>query len=422
MTPKHFSKNYGELFSLYIFGGVVTFAGADSIPEVLNNTTAFSFGRGVNKQTTPIDDIVIPFFRNNKPPRINQLAREMSSKANSNNVSKIQKELLFIIENFFGNCEEPKVFSNIHDTIVQIMAKLTINLALGQECAQFEDLVSIFAELATITLRMKFVPPILSFIHPSVHKYFVSLPLKNAIDRHKNIFIQRCKPIVEERILQRKKLGEKYIRKDDIFDYFINELQLDFVDDKFMDYFYVHVYLLIYASNNTTTKFFASTFYDYCGRPELWKELYEEQLKIHNESNGNLGIDDVDKMVKLDCFVKESFRHSADIASLPHIVNADSYTFSNGATIPKDRDVFLYMQDINFNNKFYGETSDDFQPKRGKHACPGRVYAVNVIKILLHEAILKYKIRTESGKIELPKIISCFSTSSESSLIFENRN
>ncbi|CAG8619499.1 11406_t:CDS:2, partial [Gigaspora rosea] len=330
---------YGEPFSLYIFGGVVTFAGVDSMFEVVNNTTAFSFGK--NTQTAPIDKIVTPFFRNNQPPRLNQLVREMSSKAKSSNVPRIQKELLFLIEKFFGNCEEPKVFRNIHDTIVQMIAIFTINMALGQ---------------------------------------------------------------------------------DDIFDYFINELQpLDFADDKFMDYLSVHVYLLIYASNLTITKHLTSVLFDYGGRPELWKELYEEQLKIHNELNGNLNIDDVNKMIKLDCFIKESFRHSADIVM--------------ETTVPRDRDVILYMQDTNFNNKFYGETSDDFQPKRhitsysdgnivyssstkidnsfmffgsGKHACPGRFYAVNIIKIFLHEMILKYNIRTKSGKIEPPKIISCF--------------
>ncbi|CAG8581233.1 22976_t:CDS:2, partial [Gigaspora margarita] len=338
---KTFLKESCEPFSLYIFGGVVTFAGVDSIPEVLKDTTtALVLKRECKRFMFPLSNIVNQFFSNNLPPRVKQLAREISSKANIK-VSRMQKELLFEIEQFFGNCKEPKVFRNIHDTMARIMAKFTINLALGKECAQFEDFVPIFAELANMTLKMKFVPPILSFIHPSLHGYFVSLPLRNAIDRHKNIFIQRCKPIVEERILQRKKL-----------------------------------------------------------------------------------------------------------AGLPHIMIADSYTFSNGTTIPRGRDIYLYIKDTNFNNKFYGETSDDFQPKRhitsysdgkivhppttkldnsfivfggGKHACPGRFYAVNIIKIFLHESILRYNIRTESGKIEPPKIISCFSSSSESGLVFENQ-
>ncbi|CAG8708471.1 7619_t:CDS:1, partial [Scutellospora calospora] len=34
----------------------------------------------------------------------------------------------------------------------------------------------------------------------------------------------------------------------------------------------------------------------------------------------------------------------------------------------------------------------------GKHACPGRFLAVNEVKMILHKIMLKYNIRTESGK------------------------
>ncbi|CAG8797425.1 25797_t:CDS:1, partial [Gigaspora rosea] len=42
------------------------------------------------------------------------------------------------------------------------------------------------------------------------------LPLKfgwNPITQHRDLFVQRCKQIIEERIHQRKELGEKYIQQ-----------------------------------------------------------------------------------------------------------------------------------------------------------------------------------------------------------------
>ncbi|CAG8760081.1 6626_t:CDS:2, partial [Ambispora leptoticha] len=159
-------------------------------------------------------------------------------------------------------------------------------------------------------------------------------------------------------------------------------------DDKFMDELFGQLYLLVFAAISTTSRFLSFALFDYAGRPELWDEIYEEQLKIHNESNGILTINDIQKMVKLDCFLKESFRYSSDIASLGHTMTKDSYTFSNGTTIPKD---------TAFSSKFYGDTAHNFQPKRhitsysngkvihspatkvdrslltfggGKHACP----------------------------------------------------
>ncbi|KAF0486230.1 cytochrome P450 [Gigaspora margarita] len=98
----------------------------------------------------------------------------------------------------------------------------------------------------------------------------------------------------------------------------------------------------VFVSITTTSRTLSFAVFDYAGRPELWNELYEELLKIYNESNDYLSTEDVNtKMVKLDCFLKESFRYSSDIAILPHTVVGDSYTFGNGTTIPKDRDVYL---------------------------------------------------------------------------------
>ncbi|RIB00107.1 hypothetical protein C2G38_1994680, partial [Gigaspora rosea] len=58
----------------------------------------------------------------------------------------------------------------------------------------------------------------------------------------------------------------------------------------------------------------------------------------------------------------------------------------------------------------------------GKHACPGRFFAVNEIKICLHKLILKYNIKTESGKIVSPIKIFTYKLPPIAGLIFENRN
>ncbi|CAG8692551.1 448_t:CDS:2, partial [Gigaspora rosea] len=407
---------YGDPFSLYIFGNVVTFAGADIIPEVLKNSDVFDFYTGLNK-IFPIHVVFKQFMKNYSSTYTARMVQEQISNKLNIYTSRLQKELLLGIEKFFGNS----------------------NVILGEECAQFDDIVASFALVEKEIQKMRYIPPILLFIHPSLHQFFVMLPLRfgwNPISRHRDLFVQRCKPIIEERIRQRKELGEKYIQKEDILDFYISESETHVVDDKYLDNLFGELYNIVFASVSTTS------------RPELWNELYEEQLKIHNESNGgNLSIEDVNKMVKLDCFVKESLRHSADIAIIPHTVMSDSFTFSNGITVPKDRDIYLYMKDSAFSNKFFGETSNEFQPKRhmtsfsngkivhspatkvdksfmmfggGKRACPGRFFAINEIKMCLHKLILRYNIRTESGKIVPPKIKTSTYVPSDSGLIFEN--
>ncbi|CAG8476605.1 20467_t:CDS:10 [Gigaspora margarita] len=413
---KECKEKYGEPFSLYVFGSVRTFTGVDSTPEVLRNSDVFDFNTGVNK-TFPFIDM-FKQFTDFKPSYMARVVHEHVSGKISVYTSRMQKELVSEIEKFIGDCKEPKFVGNIQETLSRIIAKPVANVLLGEEGANFEDIIVSFTTAERALNKMRFAPEFLLYIHPSLYKFISMLPLKfgwNPITQHRDIFVQHCKPIIEERICQRKKLGEKYIQKEDLLDFFISESGKDIIDDNLLNHLFGVIYRLVFAGIN------------YGGRPELWNELYEEQLKIHHESNGYLSTEDVNKkMVKLDCFLKESFRHSIDIAMLPHTVI-----------------------DTAFNNKLFGETSNEFQPKRhitsfsngktvhspatkvdrsfitfggGKHACPGRFFAVNEIKICLHKLILKYNIRTESGKIVPPITMSSFKMLPRAGLTFENRN
>ncbi|CAG8440909.1 10162_t:CDS:10 [Cetraspora pellucida] len=439
-------EKYGEPFSLYVFGSVRTFTGVENSVEVLKNDS-FDFHAAINKD-------VFNQFKKLDPVYTSRVIREQISGKLDVYISRIQSELLFGIEKYFGDCKEPKTFRNIQHMLGLIVAKTVANVIIGEEVAQFEDIITSFAMVERGLTKMRFIPPILTFISLSLNAKFLTLPLKfgwNPISRHRDIFVKRYKPIVEERIRQRKKLGEKYIQKEDLLDFFLNEphYKTDIVDDKYMDGLFAQLYAIVFASTSSTSKALAFALFDYGGRPELWNEIYEEQLKIYNDSNGNLSVEDVHKMVKLDCFLRESFRHSSNIAGLMHLFTGDSFTFSNGTTIPKDRLVFVYTRDTAFSDKFYGETANDFQPKRhitsryngkivhtpaakvdrslltfgvGKRACPGRLFAVNGIKLCLHKLILKYNIRTESGKVDPPRRFSALTLPPISGLVFENRN
>ncbi|RIB23040.1 cytochrome P450 [Gigaspora rosea] len=429
---KEYRKKYGEPFSLYVFGSVTTFTGVDSTPEVLRNSDVFDFNTGSNK-LFPIAD-VFKKFTDCTPSYMSRVVHEHVSGKISVYTSRMQKELVSGIEKFIGDCKEPKVIGNIKETMSRIVAKPIANVILGDEGAKFEDIIVSFTTPERELEKMRFAPGFLLFI-PSIYKFITMIPLKfgwNPLTQRRDLFVQLCKPIIEERICQRKQLGEKYIQKDDLLDCFLSDSGTDVIDKS------------NFNLENQSNKL------DYGRRPELRNELYEEQLKIHNESNGYLSTEDVNKkMIKLDCFLKESFRYSSDIATLPHTVVGDSYTFSNGTTVPKDRDVYLYSNDIAFNNKFFRETSNEFQSKRhitsfsnsttvhspatkvdrsfitfegGKHACPGRFFAVNEIKMCLHKLILKYNISTESGKIVSPITMSSFKVLPSVGLTFENRN
>jgi hypothetical protein len=50
-----------------------------------------------------------------------------------------------------------------------------------------------------------------------------------------------------------------------------------------------------------------------------------------------------------------------------------------------------------------------------------RFFAISETKLFLHKIILKYKVSTESGKIEDKIFVGPFTSPSEGGLVFENR-
>jgi cytochrome P450 len=57
----------------------------------------------------------------------------------------------------------------------------------------------------------------------------------------------------------------------------------------------------------------------------------------------------------------------------------------------------------------------------GKHACPGRQFAMNVIKFALHYLLLNYDIKKVSNEKIRPKCFGPYKVPSKEGLIFENK-
>jgi cytochrome P450 len=140
------------------------------------------------------------------------------------------------------------------------------------------------------------------------------------------------------------------------------------------------------------------------------------------------------KMKKLDSFVKESFRMNMASGGIS-IVQANiamtfrkvmkSFTFSNGVTLPAGATLATAGGAIQYDDAIY-PNAKEFRPFRfselreregesaklhsvntspeylvfghGEHACPGRFFAVNEVKLMLAFILLRYDIKTETGK------------------------
>ncbi|CAG8545575.1 12710_t:CDS:10 [Funneliformis mosseae] len=407
---KECKGQYGDCFSIYVFGRVITIAARSSLNEVFKNHEDFG-------STVPES---IPFHKlflysnglSKEVLRFNaKITREEISAKFDVYAPIIQKYISKGIDKWIGNCE---VFYDTWMRANNIIALLIANILVGEKAAT-HDLVNSLANWSFDLGILVALPPIFSFIHPKLHEFLVTLPIIlgwNPITSHRKVIIENVGPIIERRLNEKKVWGENYKPCNDLLEYYIT--QPDFVNR--FQYYIDTLFILTFGAIGTTSRATTNALFDLGGRPQFMKELYEEALRIDKECNGSPKLSDLKRMKKLDSFVKESLRHTDEIVNLPHIVESESYTFSNGYTIPKGRTVKMYMEDLLKSKEAYGEDAEEFKPFQfvntdssatkidrsfavfggGKHACPG-------------------------GKVDNKLVIGTITLPPKSGLVFENR-
>ncbi|KAF7515226.1 hypothetical protein PCG10_003556 [Penicillium crustosum] len=174
------------------------------------------------------------------------------------------------------------------------------------------------------------------------------------------------------------------------------------------------------AAVHTTSVTYLNAMLDLAFHTEIHEELRTEidsAVQEHGWSGRALS-----QMRKLDSFLTESQRLSPLASSQLTRAVIQDFTFSDGTTVPKGSYVLAPMYAMYLDNNIYQDAStfDAFrfsklreQPGHenrhqfvttspthinfghGKHACPGRFFAAQEIKLLLAHALKEYDIRLE---------------------------
>ncbi|CAG8518661.1 4896_t:CDS:10 [Dentiscutata heterogama] len=434
-------KKYGETFSLYVFGQVITIVGKETTQEVLRKDQVFGFHEAFKLQV-PLHLM----FRNMSLDKNNNLVRDYCTGELKNLLSRLQKNVIKAIELYIGECVEPKVILNPHKTVADIVAVPIANIILGEECYMHEDVLEAIKSITFSIIQFMLLPPILSFIHPWIHRQFISILIRfgwNPTLKHRQIIINRIKPVVEKRLYDKKRLGDAWIAPLDGLQYYLDDPEITpDLDPNNINYNYIAEAIcgFAFAATLTTSDGAAHALYE--RKQQYWQELYQEAQEINKQHNGiELTSNDIARMVKLDSFVKESLRFSGGLVGLQHIcLSKPYYTFANGYQIPSGRLVNVSLSDTNNDEELQGQNPTEFYGYRhlnrnspatkiernfltfggGKHACPGRALAVNEIKVFLHKVMLKYDIRAGTGDIKR-RYFGPVSGPRKASIVFENR-
>ncbi|KAF6835727.1 ent-kaurene oxidase [Colletotrichum plurivorum] len=192
-----------------------------------------------------------------------------------------------------------------------------------------------------------------------------------------------------------------------------------------------------FAAIHTTTVTATNAFYTLAAMPELIPMLREDVQSALAESNGVFTSIAMQNMKKLDSFMKETTRYYALGATSFQRKVLKTFTLSNGQIIPAGSIIELPVLGMNHDEEYFPD-HDKFDALRfyklrlakgeqvtatkqaevvanaqfvsvgptsltfgyGRHACPGRFFAVNEIKMILATTLANYDIKMEEGCTE----------------------
>jgi len=180
---------------------------------------------------------------------------------------------------------------------------------------------------------------------------------------------------------------------------------------------------------HTSSVTYIDTMYDLAERPEIHEELREEIARVFKEDGDVWRKQGLTKLVKMDSFMRESLRFKPLFAGQLDRIVVKDYKMKDGTVLPKGTYVTvpsyaMYFDEVNYPDpeifdpwRFskmrqepghetlhsFVQTSPTFLHfGHGKHACPGRFFAANEIKVLLIYTLMNYDIKFPNGTQQPP--------------------
>ncbi|RIA99441.1 cytochrome P450 [Glomus cerebriforme] len=429
-------EEYGEIFSLYIWGSVQTYVGVELYHELFKNYNEFDFHSAIADMFPMSNFLGRPenFFRPTGR-YVKEYLKDLGKYT-----EKMQHEMTKSFDESVLN--NKGVLQPPLHTIELIIARPLAAIFVGDELCNDKEILNTFAYILDDLLELLAFPPVLNFIYPNLHRKFLNFRFRfdNPIRKHENIIISKITPIIKQRIKDKNTMGNSWKRPNDIMQDLMEEYP---IDENNVDIRTVADFLMnfIFASSHSTSMAFTYCLSEYINNPEYHGELLEEAEGIYKEYKHlpYYTPDILDKMVKMGNFIKEALRVNWHDVSLSHKVVVPEFTFGNGYQVPKGRVFKIFTQQIHHDPKAYGPTPEKFNPNNhknslahrpernflafgmGREACPGRFFAVNELKVALHFIILKYNVKNVSGKRIKPKRIGGFVLPSDDGMIFEKK-
>ncbi|KAF5366267.1 hypothetical protein D9758_005804 [Tetrapyrgos nigripes] len=326
----------------------------------------------------------------------------------------------------------------VFDSLTKTVGRVANRVFVGKELCSNMDFVMAGTHFARdISVSSYILHMFPKFMKPAV-AWFATIPNR----RHSGIMMKYLQPLIKQRIedMNRKKADPSWHWEEpnDFLTWMVREsFKRNTEDERSVYSLAYRVVLLNFAAITTSTIMATNALLDIWSAkdsPAIVESLREEASRVLKEHNGVWTKAAVAKLHRLDSAIRESSRVSGvGGTSIARKVRADNgVTLPDGTWVPKGAIVGVSMDGIHFDEKFYekvnefdafrfsrpreeqqqlvdvslGEkprvtvhedlvnTSPHFLPfSHGIHACPGRFFAANNIKLILAHLLLNYEIQ-----------------------------
>ncbi|KAJ7753620.1 cytochrome P450 [Mycena maculata] len=354
------------------------------------------------------------------------IKRELTRTTGTMNVELLE-EIELSMSSLYGSDGQWKKVG-VYDTAGKIVGRVANRVFVGKElCSNMEYVQSgsQFANAVGVSaIILHFFP---KFMRPAVG-WFATMPNR----RCAGVALKYLKPLIAQRIVDMKTKAADptytWEEPNDFITWMVRESFKRNTEDETSVYSLAYrIVVLNFGAISTTTITVTNAILDIWSSPasqNVVSILREEAERVFAEHNGEWTKAAVGKLYRLDSAIRESSRVSAiGGVSLARRTKTD-VTLPNGLVVKKDNCIGVSMDGIHFDEEYYPRarefdafrfsrpreeatldekppvnedlvtTSAHYLPfSHGLHACPGRFFAANNVKMILAHILINYEIQ-----------------------------
>lgn len=318
---------------------------------------------------------------------------------------------------------------NIHDKLLRIVGMVSGRLFIGPEVCRAEEYLDAALNYTMDVMKAQravqrmrpWLRPFLAQRLPEVRHLYKRIAEADAFLR----------PLVERRKTKHSEKSNSDV-PDDALQWML-DIKDQFPDATSQNFAKVQLGMT-FAAVHTTTLTATNAFYNLAAADEsVVNELREEAVQALSENDGIFSSNCLQSMKKLDSFLRETLRlNPASMASFQRKLLKD-LRMSNGQLIPAGATIEVPAVAVNNDPEIF-PNPDHFDPFRfsrireeaktggsadiaalnqfvsvnqtsltfgfGRHACPGRFFAANEIKMILANVLVRYEVRMPGNSTE----------------------